>query len=89
MTALAVRESATDVVSCGDCGEPVLYRHTYDQRPVTLDAEPVQAGLYRFDEHNRAHRRALSDYVRESAGHGGPGGYELHACRGRPDWLER
>lgn len=87
MTALAPHVAET-VTACGDCGDRVIHRYTYDQRHVILDAEPVQAGLYRFDAENRAHRRPLRDYVRESAGHGGPGGYDVHVCHERPHWLD-
>lgn len=86
MTA-AILETA-HIVDCPECGAPTIGRFTADQRYVTLDAELVPAGLFTLDEHNRAVRRPLSDYVRESAGHGGPGGLAEHICTGRPSWLD-
>lgn len=93
-TAAAITTPPTDravlpgATSCALCGVLVAQRFTTSQRSITLDAEPVEGGLYRIDRHGRAERRSLVLLYAEARAGAQSAGYDPHECTGRA-WYER
>lgn len=73
---------------CALCDVLVATRFTTAQRSVTLEAEPVEGGLYHLDRHGRAERRSLVLLYAEARAHTQTAGYDPHECTGKP-WYNR